>query len=233
MPDNYVEVPPSNIKAVRKNAKILTNLLNSDQSKTGLGTLIQSLKDLIYPKIESFIADAKIALAEQLQFDLTEGTFTLKELEDAFIEQKPNLPENLIEWIDEMLKDINYLNEMYELENPNYPEKDKVSLHIVPISGLVVGVICRLENECKTVCELWEPATYESSNGTALHAAVIAQDMDKVISIVASNLVYLNVQDSFGFTPLHYASTANTLSSIQVYFNFSLSITVFLTFFVI
>ena len=200
------------------NTKILSNLLTSDQSKTGLGTLIQSLKDLIYPKIESFIADAKIALAEQLQFDLTEGNFSLKELEDAFTQQKPKLANNLIDWIDEMLKDIAYLNEMYELENPNYPEKDKVSLHIVPISGLVVGVICRLENECKTVCELWEPATYESSNGSVLHSAVIDQDMDRVSSILASNPEYLSVQDSFGFTPLHYASSGNTPRSIQVRF---------------
>jgi hypothetical protein len=38
-------------------------------------------------------------------------------------------------------------------DNPNPSEK---SLHIVPVGGLVVGSFLRLENELKTVIELWD-----------------------------------------------------------------------------
>jgi hypothetical protein len=47
-----------------------------------------------------------------------------------------------------------YLGSMKTLEdNPNPPEK---SLHIVPVGGLVIGSFLRLENELKTVIELWD-----------------------------------------------------------------------------
>ena len=47
-----------------------------------------------------------------------------------------------------------YLGSMKALEdNPNPTEK---SLHIVPVGGLVIGSFLRLENELKTVLELWD-----------------------------------------------------------------------------
>lgn len=43
-------------------------------------------------------------------------------------------------------------------ENPNPSEK---SLHIVPVGGLVMGSFLRLENELKTVIELWDAEAEE------------------------------------------------------------------------
>ena len=120
MPDNYVEQPPSDFKAVAKNSEILTRILNSDQTETGLKDLIEKLKNLIYPKIESFVHDAKIVLSEQFNFDLTGKDFSLPQVEAAFKREEKNIDPQIRVWIDDMIKDIHYLNEMHKLEDPNY-----------------------------------------------------------------------------------------------------------------
>jgi hypothetical protein len=58
-----------------------------------------------------------------------------------------------------LLRDIHHLEEMKRLEeNPH--EK---SFHVVPISGLVIGFFMRIENELKTVLELWDGADLGST----------------------------------------------------------------------
>ena len=75
-------------------------------------------------------------------------------MEKLYNTTKDKLDAKVSGWIDDMIKDIYYLYEMKKLEEPNYDKEP--SLHIVPVSGLVVGVFCRLQNECRTVCEFWE-----------------------------------------------------------------------------
>ena len=231
VPDNYVEQPPSDFKAVAKNSEILTRILNSDQTETGLKDLIEKLKNLIYPKIESFVHDAKIVLSEQFNFDLTGKDFSLPQVEAAFKREEKNIDPQIRVWIDDMIKDIHYLNEMHKLEDPNYLAnlekegggKHEISLHIVPISGLVAGVFCRLSNECKTVCELWEPPELDDvTDRTDLHSAVIQANFDSIFTYLQSVPDHINSQDSNGFTPLHYCASSYTLDYLNVLFLLSL-----------
>ena len=83
--------------------------------------------------------------------------------------------------VDDLFKDLDYINEMKQLEEQEL--SGQRSLHVVlflkflasrisselcqvPISGLVIGYFCRLENECKTVLEVWEPVRYARSAAT-------------------------------------------------------------------
>src|SRR3990167_3868495 len=59
-----------------------------------------------------------------------------------------------IDWIEYTIKDIEYLNEMKKLDDPEYWKENK-NQHIVPVSGLVLSIFVRFENEHKTVLELW------------------------------------------------------------------------------
>ena len=56
-----------------------------------------------------------------------------------------------------MIKDIEYLEKMKNLESSKRRTR---TLDVVPITGLVIGLFVRLENECKTVLELWRPVSF-------------------------------------------------------------------------
>jgi hypothetical protein len=49
---------------------------------------------------------------------------------------------------------LQYIEEMKAAESPTY---GKGSFHIVPVSGLIMSIFSRFENEINTVFELWEP----------------------------------------------------------------------------
>ena len=79
-------------------------------------------------------------------------------------------------------------------------------MEIVPISGLVLSKLCRMENEHKTVLDLWEPAKIAKSledSRTPLESAVIKSDIKQVASILKSGMAYINEQDANGWTSLH------------------------------
>jgi len=216
IPENYVEQPPTDMNAVLENVKILSKLLAGEETDPGVKKLIEQMKEQIYPHIDTFLTDAAIVLSEQFNMDLTGKDFSLSLVEEAFHRERPTLDSKISEWIDDMLKDISYLTEMKLLEDPEYTkDKTEFSLHIVPISGLVVGSICRLENECKTVCELWQNDPEEvfspqesptsTANRTLLHEAVIRNDLKRVEEILDQHPDNVNFQDSNGWTPLHYS----------------------------
>lgn len=150
--------------------------------------------------------------------DLTGKDFSLPQVEAAFEKERDNINDSQVcEWIDDMIKDIHYLNEMHKLEDPEYAKENQVSLHIVPISGLVVGMVCRLENECKTVCELWEPVDYQDAKDrTMLHEAVTDANLDQISEILQNSPDDINIQDENGFTPLHCAASNYTIGHLRI-----------------
>lgn len=170
--------------AVQKNVKIISPLLASGETNTSIKKLIKRLQDRIYPKIDMFIKDAKIVLSEQFHMDLTGKDFILSKVEAIFEKEKDSIEPQIRGWIDDMIKDIHYLNEMQKLEDPEYAKNNDVSFHIVPISGLIIGLFVRLENECKTVCELWEEdddgpiRTEEMNDSPVLDITIDYEDED-------------------------------------------------------
>jgi hypothetical protein len=76
-----------------------------------------------------------------------------------------------------LIKDIDYLREMKKIEESldraaMKGETVPLSLsHVVPISGLFLSCFYRLENELKTVLELWAPESIPLLSGLVLFIA--------------------------------------------------------------
>ncbi|ELR23336.1 uncharacterized protein ACA1_069200 [Acanthamoeba castellanii str. Neff] len=141
VPANYLEEPPNSIQAI----------LNPNEDKHQVQRLIKRLKSEIYPQIDRFISNAEIVLAEQ--FNIPYETFALEEAELKFAAERETLGAEVRDWIEDMLKDILYLRQMKRLEKPQN-RKEKI-LDIVPVTGLIVGRFYRLENELRTVLDVW------------------------------------------------------------------------------
>ena len=199
IPENYAEEAPNDLDLVYKNLSLLDDILKPEDPQS-LSTLIQSMKDKIYPKINLFIDDAKIVLSEQFGMDLTCENFSIERIQKAYMREKNKIDPLVSVWIDDIIKDLIYLNEMKELEDPNYPKER--SLHIVPISGLVVGVICRFQNECRTVIEFWERSDSPRNMDYDIHQAALNGDIFRIQEYLIEDPYLINSIDSFGCSPL-------------------------------
>ena len=56
----------------------------------------------------------------------------------------------------DLVKDKKYVENMQRIEE----KLEKSNRDVVTISGLVISKLCRFENECKSVLNLWEPTSY-------------------------------------------------------------------------
>ena len=118
------------------------------------------------------------------------------------------------EWMEDLIKDLEYLSTMISLETASEEERQK-HFHIVPVSSLIISRLCRMENEHKTVLELWAPVTYvKKLSGTVqrspLHRAISINDFRQVKSLVKETAKQStqNEQDQNGWTPLHCAASS-------------------------
>jgi hypothetical protein len=152
------------------------------------------VKVKIYPKIDMFIDDAQFLLCKHFGMDL--DGFSLNQAIDAYSLLSPS---SSTEWIDVIIKDLIYLNEMKELENVGH-SKDK--FHVVPITGLVMGSIYRAQNECKTISEYWERNEGTKNKETDIHKAVMSFDLLRVQEILSREPYLVNSMDNLRCTPL-------------------------------
>lgn len=121
------------------------------------------------------------------------------------------------EWVENTIMDIVYLEEMRLLDDPEY-SKGKNRLDIVPVTGLVVSVLLRLENEHKTVLDLWghlERAgemVEDRVESLALHHAIGEGNEKLAEQLLEAGLhqpfFNLNEQDQNGWTALHCAASS-------------------------
>ncbi len=117
----------------------------------------------------------------------------------------------------DLIKDMDYLLEMQRLEDPEYA-KHHNTLHVVPVSGLCISMFCRMENEHKTVLELWSPRPDGKSveenlqSVLILHQCLLMQDFmsaDNLLAVALQDYSYnFDLQDRNGWTVLHYAASA-------------------------
>eukprot|EP01132_Coremiostelium_polycephalum_P000791 gene791-983_t len=183
--------------------------------------LIKELKEEIYPIINDFIKKAQIVLCEQ--FDLPLVEFSLSKASECLQSSRSNLDPQVVIWIEDMLCDLEYLNEMQRLEDV----KNEKVMHIVPIGGLVMNTFARLENELNTVVELWGDSDSENEleeeptvplkvlktppspfndGKTQLHICVANENFEQVEQILENEENIINEVDVNGWTPLHSAA---------------------------
>lgn len=154
LPENYVDDPPNDIDAVESNLLILQDVLNPTIDKFNVKGLISRLQDLVYPRITEFLENGVYILAQRIGKSHEE--IGLAEIQTIIHEQPEQFGPSDLVWMDNLVKDLQYLVEMRKMEDPDYGKNNPVSFHIVPISGLILSHFCRLENEAKTALELWK-----------------------------------------------------------------------------
>ena len=134
----------------------------------------------------------------------------------AELQNAENADEKTVKWVTDLIMDLEYLQTMIYLESEECTEEErKQHFHIVPVSGLFISVLCRMENECKTALELWAPVAYVTkptgeNERAPLYRAISSNDLRQVKLLLAQGAG--NDVDEHGWTPLHFAaSRENTL----------------------
>jgi len=145
---------------------------------------VSQVRENVYPKIDEFIIHATITLQDQfklpieasLNFDFTGSSSSSLNIgfiplinksiviKDRLKVERKEIEESMVLQIEGLIKDIDYLKEMKRIEDMT-EEKERMEdgggavplalSHVVPISGLFMSCFYRLENELKTVIELW------------------------------------------------------------------------------
>jgi hypothetical protein len=166
--ENYIDVRPKNLQALRKNLTIIQQILNPDNDIHGVQSFIHQLKDGIYVKVSKFIHASICSVAEQLAIAVSE--FSLSQAWDILAERKAGGMDSVLrDWISGVLKDIEYLQAIQEMEIN--PRKTRLSemLNIVPISGLILSEFYQRENILKTTLEHWDPVWYQQHKRSGSH----------------------------------------------------------------
>lgn len=139
--------------------------------------LIEEVKAEIYPKIDEFLSDAVTVVLNEVEFSFSHDESSPVDVE--YLKQKVDSCNSLEQetrvLLLNLIKDIEYLKDMKRIEEGVISDLEKKSLfHIVPVTGLIISVFLRMQNECKTVLELWKDRIFNlnaSSNPTEIKTA--------------------------------------------------------------
>eukprot|EP01114_Cavostelium_apophysatum_P016082 TRINITY_DN4516_c0_g1_i1.p2 TRINITY_DN4516_c0_g1~~TRINITY_DN4516_c0_g1_i1.p2 ORF type:complete len:707 (-),score=176.75 TRINITY_DN4516_c0_g1_i1:2247-4367(-) len=174
VPNEYIDNPPKSLAAVKENLTIVQQCIRAFNAAQQLKTnpeysipekeqgamqndmlqLLEKLKNDIYPKLDDFVAQAQIVLLDH--FDCLDIQFDMIVINALMKLTCDDMGDDATMWIDRVAGEITYVEQMKKLENSTVRTDNK---DIVPISGLIVGRIVRLENELQTVLEVWENNT--------------------------------------------------------------------------
>jgi len=209
VPPDYTMSKPVDLAQVFRNHEILKKALDQETDPFDILGLIKELSNVVYTNIDAFIVDATFAI-----LDVCETPITLDQVPDyppsklkAAIAE---LRDKDTKWMNELALDIEYLLTMKAMETASL-EVRRANFHVVPVSGLVWSVLCRMENEHNTVIELWAPVDYvrrvSDYARPALHRAISIRELSKIEAILKNHPEEKNERDELGWTPLHMAST--------------------------
>ena len=164
---DYIETPPENLENVRNNLIIIKDILDLKSDKYHVKSLLDTIKSIVYPKIDLFVTNAKIAICDKLRIQENEFDINncLNLIQNSnFIDTVSSVDD--LDLLEDLLKDIEYLETIKRLEINQ--AREKKDLNVVPISGLVMGSFYRLENELKTILEVWDPTWKITKNNLGM-----------------------------------------------------------------
>ena len=198
---NYIEQAPDDILIVRNNLRLIQEILDKNADIHNIHQLIAELKSIIYPKIDLFIENATATICEKLQIQKSEFTLELgfaelkKQKENAKILQEipATTDEDYFYKIECLLKDIQYLFIIKKMEEDPGALTVEDQLNIVPISGLIMNCFYRLENELKTVLEVWDPA-YRAKHNPFYLKSISSRNLKK--SLEEKDSVHTNIHNN-------------------------------------
>lgn len=159
IPEDYISERPTNLEPIKKNLEIISNILCPKDGTTEARDLADTLKEEIYVKINSFVADVSIIVADMLSFEVDE--FSVSFAEEQLEAKKSSFSDDdkIYKCLHDMIKDVDYLLEMQEMENPQKNSSSGGGLvlsNVVPVSGLILSTFYRRENVLRTILELYD-----------------------------------------------------------------------------
>ena len=152
---------------IQSNLKLIENILLPDNPM--ISKLIQEIQTILMPKIDVFIENAIIVVCEKLNISTT--NFSCENALDIL--SKFQLDANKSEWIDSLIKDIEALQIIKQLESsgpatastgslPSSSSSSDLANHTVPsftitsVSGLIIDEFKRLKSEMESILSTWE-----------------------------------------------------------------------------
>jgi hypothetical protein len=152
------------LDAIKNNIQLIHPLLNlrTEQAVLMRSELIEPLTDIIYHRIEQFLDCLKTVLLGSLDmmYIKSRGDFNLQQAWNL-LQSNRNLTKQKHQELEGLIHDIHYILQMKQLErdffsNPIPSTSSKAALSdIVPITGLILSRLHRVENEHKTVLDHW------------------------------------------------------------------------------
>lgn len=158
VPRDYLESPPPSMEAVRQNLEIILKVVDTSlgDSCNLSAFLIDPLKSEIYKKVEEFFRLAKEVLMEQIpQLQSDQDPTTLNLSQCKLVDEKNR------KRVEDLIKDLKYLQEMRRLEFDYFDLEKKEHVigrgltDTVPVTGLIISRFYRLENELRSVIDQW------------------------------------------------------------------------------
>eukprot|EP01095_Lingulamoeba_sp_RSL-Kostka_P004580 TRINITY_DN1580_c0_g1_i3.p1 TRINITY_DN1580_c0_g1~~TRINITY_DN1580_c0_g1_i3.p1 ORF type:complete len:278 (+),score=105.56 TRINITY_DN1580_c0_g1_i3:93-926(+) len=143
---------------VRKNLKIISEILNVKRDKHAVKYRVEKLKDIVYPKIDAFILESSVILCDHFNLPFENLTYDriIKIMEENPIEDEVEKKK-----ITDLSRDIEYLEKMKKMEKIKETGNEGGGLvlsDVVPVSGLAFSYFFREENMLRTVIELYDTA---------------------------------------------------------------------------
>lgn len=179
VPAEYTSRAPSSLFATRRNLRLVHEVLSVKHDRHSFTQLQFSLSRLIYSRLDSYalllccaIDDRVGATAEwfpptaELTVDLVKGMLARASDDD----------------VRRAVKELLYLVEMRYLEDLKTTERGELS-QIVPVTGLIVGHLSRLDNELRTVLSVFDP-TFDQS---ALIRAVTDEPAPEYVDLLLAD----------------------------------------------
>jgi hypothetical protein len=172
VPFQYLDVPPRSLQEIQGNLGVVHSILRAIQSEDrthdSFSKLLLPLASEIYMKIAEFQDNLKLVVWDELStlgcqlhcpsaLSLERTQRELRQLKEG-----ATLPATL-NTLKELVADLEYIEKMKVLEAEFFVklkqqgQTSRAALSdIVPISGLILGKLHRLDNELKTVYNHWE-----------------------------------------------------------------------------
>lgn len=172
VPANYTEQPPACMAAVRRNQQICHALLAGRETLPDVAAALARTCRTVYARLDAFVLDTMQVLRQDMglaaRADSLDDVPAFVAAAQARAASAEAAAEPLARSWRDATRDIEYISEMHRRENM----AGGASKDIVPVSGLLLGRLTRIENEMQTVALIWDrPAPADVVTRSAVTSA--------------------------------------------------------------
>ena len=166
VPANYTEQPPACMAAVRRNQAVCHALLAGRATLPDVAAAVARTCRAVYARLDAFVLETMQVLQQDMglaaRADTLDDVPAFVAAAHARTREAEAAGEPLARAWRSATADIEYVCEMHRRENM----AGGASMDIVPVSGLLLGRITRIENEMQTVVLIWDKPAAAAADAT-------------------------------------------------------------------